>query len=84
LFALKIYFIDHDKSLYVPDANKILASGTLQPGSLLIADNVLIPGAPEYLDFVDEHPRLEPVLHKVPLNGFGWVNDALSVATFSK
>ncbi|ETL79664.1 hypothetical protein, variant 1 [Phytophthora nicotianae] len=81
--TVDIYFIDHDKSLYVPDAEKIIASGTLQPGSLLIADNVLIPGAPEYLTFLEEHPQLKPVLHKVPLDLFTWVNDAISVATYT-
>ncbi|KAF1792817.1 S-adenosyl-L-methionine-dependent methyltransferase [Phytophthora cactorum] len=61
----QIYYIGLDKSLYVSDAEKIIASGTLQPGSLLVADNVLIPGAPEYLTFVDEHPQLKSVLHRL-------------------
>ncbi|POM64241.1 Catechol O-methyltransferase [Phytophthora palmivora] len=82
--TVDIFFIDHDKSLYVSDTQKILASGTLQPGSLLIADNVLIPGAPEYLTFLDEHPHLKPVLHKVPLDIFTWVNDAISVAAYTE
>ncbi|KAH7460737.1 Catechol O-methyltransferase [Phytophthora ramorum] len=82
--TVDIYFIDHDKSLYVPDATKILASGTLHPGSLLIADNVLIPGAPEYLAYVDEHPQLQPVLHKVPIDFISWLHDGLSVATYTK
>ncbi|KAG1701013.1 hypothetical protein DVH05_011257 [Phytophthora capsici] len=81
--AVDIYFIDHDMSLYVADTKNILKSGTLRPGSLLIADNMIIPGAPEYLKFVDEHPHLKPVLHKVPLDFLnGWFNDGVSVATF--
>ncbi|KAG7377116.1 hypothetical protein PHYPSEUDO_012152 [Phytophthora pseudosyringae] len=83
--TVDIYFIDHDMSLYVPDTENIIGSGTLHPGSLLIADNILIPGAPEYLKFVDEHPHLKSVLHKVPLKYFnGWVNDTISVATYAE
>ncbi|KAG2522984.1 hypothetical protein JM18_003734 [Phytophthora kernoviae] len=82
--TVDIYFIDHDDSLYVADAKKILTSGTLRTGSLLIADNILIPGAPEYLAFLDSTPQLEPVLHKVAVDNFSWITDAISVATFSK
>ncbi|KAG7375173.1 hypothetical protein PHYPSEUDO_002909 [Phytophthora pseudosyringae] len=82
--TVDIFFIDHDKSLYVSDAEKIIASGSLLSGSLLIADNVLIPGAPEYLTFLNKHPNLDPVLHKIPLDMFTWVNDAISVATYAE
>ncbi|RLN50753.1 hypothetical protein BBJ29_006995 [Phytophthora kernoviae] len=82
--TVDIYFIDHDDSLYVADAKKILTSGTLRTGSLLIADNILVPGAPEYLAFLDSTPQLEPVLHKVAVDNFSWITDAISVATFSK
>ncbi|KAG2521501.1 hypothetical protein BBO99_00003926 [Phytophthora kernoviae] len=82
--TVDIYFIDHDNSLYVPDAKKILASGTLRPGSLLITDNVLIPGAPEYLKFLDATPQLKPVLFKAPIDHLSWIPDGLSVATYTK
>lgn len=43
---------------------------------------MLIPGAPEYLAFLDEHPELDHVLHKVPLDLLSWVNDAISIVTY--
>ncbi|KAG6950821.1 hypothetical protein JG688_00013994 [Phytophthora aleatoria] len=52
--TVDIYYIGLDKSLYVSDAEKIIAS-----------DNVLIPGAPVYLTFVDDHPQLKSVLHRL-------------------
>lgn len=80
---MKIYFIDHDKSLYMPDAKRILESGTLRDGSLLIADNVLFPGAPDYLEFLDKEPTLTPRLDKVPIEQLPIIDDAVSIATYS-
>ncbi|RLN10386.1 hypothetical protein BBJ28_00017565, partial [Nothophytophthora sp. Chile5] len=69
--------------LYVSDTQKILASGTLATGSLLIADNVLFPGTPEYLAFLDESPQLTSTLHKMSMEFTGLINDAISVATYT-
>ncbi len=41
-------FIDHAKDAYLPDLMLILERGWLHPGSLVVADNVKVPGAPEY------------------------------------
>lgn len=65
------------------DTQRILESGTLRDGSLLIADNVLFPGAPEYLELLDKDPRLTPVLHTMPIDQLPMIDDAISVATFT-
>jgi catechol O-methyltransferase len=41
-------FVDHDKSAYLPDLERILQAGWLHPGSVVVADNVKFPGAPQY------------------------------------
>jgi catechol O-methyltransferase len=41
-------FLDHDKDAYLPDLERILAERWLHPGSIVVADNVKFPGAPEY------------------------------------
>jgi catechol O-methyltransferase len=46
--AVDFVFVDHDKSAYVPDLERILEEGWLHPGSIVVADNVKVPGAPEY------------------------------------
>ncbi len=46
--ALDFVFVDHDKSAYLPDLKRILEEGWLHPGSVVVADNVKFPGAPEY------------------------------------
>jgi catechol O-methyltransferase len=41
-------FVDHDKSAYLPDLERIVDEGWLHPGSLVVADNIRFPGAPDY------------------------------------
>ncbi|MDP9238071.1 MAG: O-methyltransferase [Chloroflexota bacterium] len=46
--ALDFVFVDHDKAAYLPDLERILGRGWLHPGSVVVADNVKVPGAPAY------------------------------------
>jgi catechol O-methyltransferase len=52
--ALDLLFIDHEKSVYLADLKHILARGWLHPGSIVVADNVRVPGAPEYRKYMTE------------------------------
>jgi len=46
--ALDFAFLDHAKEAYLPDLERIVEHGWLHPGSVVVADNVKLPGAPEY------------------------------------
>lgn len=46
--SLDFVFIDHDKAAYLPDLGRIVDRGWLHAGSIVVADNVKVPGAPEY------------------------------------
>lgn len=60
-----------------------MASGSLAVGSLLVADNVLIPGAPDYLQYLEESAQFSTAMHKVERETpRGTHVDAISVATF--
>ena len=52
--AVDLLFIDHDKNSYLADLESILGRGWLHPGSIVIADNVGIPGAPKYRRYMRE------------------------------
>jgi catechol O-methyltransferase len=41
-------FVDHDKAAYLPDLERILGERWLHTGSIVVADNVRFPGAPDY------------------------------------
>jgi catechol O-methyltransferase len=52
--ALDFLFIDHDKNSYLADLQSILGRGWLHRGSIVVADNVVIPGAPKYRRYMRE------------------------------
>ncbi|MCW2653196.1 MAG: methyltransferase [Mycobacterium sp.] len=53
--ALDFLFIDHAKDAYLPDLHSILGRGWLHTGSIVVADNVKKPGAPEYRKYMQEN-----------------------------
>jgi catechol O-methyltransferase len=66
---LDLLFIDHDKSAYLSDLQSILDRGWLHPGSIAVADNVRVPGAPRYRAYMrDQQGKLfDTVEHKTHL-----------------
>jgi catechol O-methyltransferase len=50
--SLDFVFIDHAKDEYLPDLERILERGWLRPGAIVVADNVKLPGAPEYREYM--------------------------------
>ena len=50
--SLDVLFLDHDKNAYLSDLQSILDRGWLHRGSVVVADNVKIPGAPKYRDYM--------------------------------
>lgn len=52
--ALDFLFLDHDKDAYLTDLQSILDRGWLHPGSIVVADNVKMPGAPKYRAYMQK------------------------------
>ena len=50
--TLDFVFLDHDKDAYLDDLHSILERGWLHPGSIVMADNVQLPGAPKYREYM--------------------------------
>jgi catechol O-methyltransferase len=46
--SVDFVFIDHAKEAYLADLERILSCGWLHPGSIVVADNIKLPGAPDY------------------------------------
>ncbi len=53
--TLDFVFIDHSKTAYLPDLRSLLAAGWLHAGTVVVADNMRLPGAPDYLRYMREH-----------------------------
>jgi catechol O-methyltransferase len=63
---LDFAFIDHSKEAYLPDLQRILEAGWLHAGSVVVADNVGFPGAPDYKAYMEaeEGKRWRTKAHK--------------------
>jgi catechol O-methyltransferase len=46
--SVDFVFIDHAKDAYLPDLGRIVDREWLHPGSVVVADNIKLPGAPDY------------------------------------
>jgi catechol O-methyltransferase len=82
--ALDLVFIDHDKAVYLSDLKLILERGWLHPGSVVVADNVKVPGAPEYRAYMrsEEGKLWRTVEHAGPLEYQSVVQDLMLVSEY--
>jgi catechol O-methyltransferase len=82
--CLDVVFIDHDKDAYVPDLERILDAGWLHPGSVVVADNVGFPGAPEYRAFMraQEAKRFRTETHETHVEYQTLIKDLVLVSEF--
>lgn len=66
---LDFLFLDHDNSAYLADLLSIIERGWLHPGSIVVADNVLVPGAPKYRKYMREQQgkRFTTIEHRTHL-----------------
>jgi len=60
---IDMVFIDHDKTKYLSDLLLIEQSGLLHPGSVVVADNVIIFHIDDYLDHVRSDKYSTSTLH---------------------
>jgi len=67
--SVDFVFVDHDKAAYLPDLERILDRGWLHAGSVVVADNVKLPGAPKYRAYMraQEGHRWHTVEHDAHL-----------------
>lgn len=55
--AIDAIFIDHWKDMYVPDLRVLESLSLIGPGTYIFADNILNPGVPDYVDYVQGDPE---------------------------
>jgi catechol O-methyltransferase len=67
--SVDFVFVDHDKAAYLADLERILDRGWLHAGSVVVADNVKVPGAPKYRAYMkaQEGRRWHTVEHETHL-----------------
>lgn len=82
--TLDFLFLDHDKDAYLDDLKSILDRGWLHPGSIIVADNVRVPGAPKYRAYMREQQGklFDTTEHKAHLEYQSMVSDLVLESTY--
>lgn len=80
--TLDFVFIDHDKEVYLSDLRIILDEGWLHKGSVAVADNVKVPGAPLYRAYMKEQEgkRWRTVEHSTHVEYQSLIKDLVLVS----
>lgn len=64
--SVDFVFLDHDKNAYLADLLSIVERGWLHSGTIVVADNIKIPGAPKYRAYMrqEQDTTWQTVEHK--------------------
>ena len=78
--CVRAVFIDHVKTFYLRDIKHVESLNLLHKGSVVIGDNIITPGAPDYLAYMQSSPAFSTVLHHTLLEYQDSIKDAVSVS----
>uniref|UniRef100_A0A672FYT8 catechol O-methyltransferase n=1 Tax=Salarias fasciatus TaxID=181472 RepID=A0A672FYT8_SALFA len=78
LERLDFVFMDHWKKCYLPDLQLLEGSGLLGKGSIVLADNVLFPGAPKFLRYLRKSGLYEWKIHRATLEYSRGIRDGMA------
>lgn len=79
LGRIDFLFIDHIKNAYLSDFKIIEALGVIQSGSVVVGDNIIEPGSPDYLQHFKERKDYNSVLYHTYLE-YRAIPDAVLVS----
>ena len=75
--------IDHVKHLYVKDLLVLQRNGFLNKGTVVVGDNVLTPGSPEYRQYLQHHTSdFTTAEHVTNLEYSNYVQDIVTVSEY--
>jgi len=73
-------FMDHFGSIYLRDLKMLEELGLITSGTMIVADNVIMPGAPDYLAYVRNSPNYTTTLHEENIEYSEDVRDGVEVS----
>lgn len=74
-------FVDHEKSSYLPDLLYLVNENMLQKGAVVVGDNILFPGAPDFRKYVNTSPLFQTVEHNTNVEYLS-LPDIVTVSTY--
>uniref|UniRef100_F6WGU2 catechol O-methyltransferase n=1 Tax=Ciona intestinalis TaxID=7719 RepID=F6WGU2_CIOIN len=75
-------FIDHAKDLYERDLKMLEDLGLMRNGTTILADNVIYPGAPKYLEYVRNNTKYDCTTYPTKLQFRENIDDALERSVY--
>ncbi len=81
LGAVDLVFIDHWKDRYLPDLHLLEGSGLMKNGTVIVADNILYPGAPAYVEYIRNSTLYRTKFYKMKLE-YSDIDDGVEVSTY--
>jgi catechol O-methyltransferase len=78
--AFDFIFIDHFKDLYLSDLKLLEQEHLIKKGTTVVADNVICPGAPDYLAYVRNNPQYSSTFHEGTIEYRDDVPDGIEVS----
>lgn len=83
LTAFDLVFIDHEKSVYLSDLQLLIKEGLIREGSVVVADNLKIPGAPDYVAWMKQTKEFTFQEHSVCMGPSAlWLHDIIGVSVY--
>jgi len=73
-------FMDHFGSIYLRDLKMLEELGLITSETMIVADNVIMPGAPDYLAYVRNSPNYTTTLHEENIEYSEDVRDGVEVS----
>ncbi|XP_069496394.1 transmembrane O-methyltransferase homolog [Ambystoma mexicanum] len=81
---LDFVFIDHWKRFYLRDLQLLEEHDLLQEGTIILADNVIFPGAPHFLQYVKSCGKYQCKVHRTSLEYFRSIRDGMAELSYTK
>jgi catechol O-methyltransferase len=75
-----LIFLDHVKHAYLSDFKLFESSGLIKSGTVIVADNVIFPGAPDYLEYVRGNRNYKSQFHEAQLEYSQTMKDGVEVS----
>ncbi|CAF1186754.1 unnamed protein product [Rotaria sordida] len=73
-------FIDHHKEAYLSDFKLLENVGLINRGTMIVADNIIYPGAPDYANYVRNNPHYTSTFHESTLEYDKNIRDGVEVS----
>lgn len=81
--CFEVVFIDHEKSVYLSDLQLLVKEQLIKEGSVVVADNLKIPGAPEYVKWMKQQSDFSFEQHSVCMGPSAlWLHDIIGVSVY--